>query len=283
MRRIGVLFAPNNKRSKIIADMMSAGFRRHGIPHVTRSSLVVRSNHDFDTIVHYGLSQGLRVHWNKQKNAGSNKKALYIDLGYWGRRCKTRWDGYHKIILNDRHPTEYFQNREHPSDRFERFGVEIKPWRKSGKHILVAGMSAKAAAQEGFQPHQWERATISELRKHTDRPILYRPKPNWMGARPITGSNFGRGLTLEESLQNCHAVVTHHSNVAVDAILEGIPCICPHGVASVLSGKTLAEIEDPPTDGDRLQWASDIAYTQWSVEEMAKGKCYKYLVEEDLL
>ena len=40
---------------------------------------------------------------------------------------------------------------------------------------------------------------------------------------------------LAVALRNCHAVCTHHSNVAVDALMAGIPVYSPYGVASVLA------------------------------------------------
>lgn len=280
MPKIGIFFAPQNKRSKIVAQAMSAGLNRLGVPHDLRSSLTVRTGHDYSIALHYGLAQGLRQIFRKQKE---DRRAIYIDLGYWGRRKRTRFDGFHKVVLNDRHPTAYFQNIRHPSDRFHQFRIPVKSWRKAGRHILVAGMSNKAAAEEGFQPHQWERETINELRKLTDRPIVYRPKPNWDGARPISGSLWGKSQTLEQSLQNCHAVVAHHSNVAVDALLAGVPCICPFGIASPLSGKSLDQIEDPPTPSNRSQWAADVAYTQWSIDEMERGDVWRYLDREGLV
>jgi hypothetical protein len=280
MPKIGIFFAPANKRSKIIAQAMSEGLLRLGIPHRTMSSLHVPSGHDFDVVLHYGLAQNLRTIFNRQRE---KRKAFYIDLGYWGRRKKSRWDGFHKIALNDRHPTAYFQKTAHTDHRFRQFGIQIKKWRKSGRHVLLAGMSDKAAAQEGYQPHQWEIQMVEDLRKITDRPIVYRPKPNWLGARPITGTIWGGTMSLEDSLVNCHAVVTHHSNVAIDAILGGVPAICPLGVASAISAHDIAELEDLPLTGGRKQWAADIAWTQWSVEEMASGACYRYLQDEGLI
>src|SRR3990167_2490881 len=33
--------------------------------------------------------------------------AIYVDLGYWGTKCNDdRFDGYHKLSINSRHPAE---------------------------------------------------------------------------------------------------------------------------------------------------------------------------------
>lgn len=280
MRRVGIYFAPSNNRSRIIGQALLEGARRIGLAADLKASITYRGPPtDYDTVIFYGLAAGLDRLFRDYRE---RRRAVYVDLGYWGRRKLSRFDGYHKIAVNSRHPTDYFQKQAHPSDRFASHRVQIKPWRTEGSHILVAGMSAKAAAAEQLLPNQWERKTIAELRKLTRRPIIYRPKPNWADAKPIEGSTFDRESKLEEVLRDCHAVVTHHSNVAVDALLAGVPCICPGGVASVLSGHSLEQIENPPTPDGRAQWAADLAYTQWSVDEMKQGLVFEYLQREGL-
>lgn len=240
-----------------------------------------RGRPDFDIAIFYGLAGGLARLLSDYREHGA--RAIYVDLGYWGRRKLSRWDGHHKLALNSRHPTDYFQARPKGPERFRQFRVAINPWRTTGRHILLIGMSAKASAAEGFAPEQWERETVQQLRALTDRPIVYRPKPNWDGARPIEGTRWGKGPLLAEALVGCHAVVAHHSNAAVDALLAGVPCVCPDGVASLLGTPDLAQIETPPTPEGREQWAYDLAWTQWSVEEIEQGAAYRYLVEEGLL
>lgn len=259
---------------------MAAGAQALGLNFDHRSSLTYRGRPDHDVAVFYGLAAGLDRVFRDYRDQG--RKAVYIDLGYWGRRKRTRFDGYHKLSVNNRHPTDYFQSQPHSSDRFRQHGVAIRPWRQEGEHILLAGMSAKAAHAEGLLPHMWERETIAYLRELTRRPIIYRPKPNWADAKPLMGSIFDRETPLEDALTNCHAVVTHHSNVAVDALLAGVPCVCLGGVASLLASQ-IDEIERPATPAGRDQWAADLAWTQWSVDEMQDGRAFRYLLDEELI
>jgi hypothetical protein len=262
---------------------MAAGARRCGLPVDLKASTTYRKGQParHQVALFYGLAHGLRDVLADFRATG--RKAIYIDLGYWGRRKRTRFDGYHKLVLNDRHPTAYFQRVPKSPERFIAHGVPILPWREEGDHILVVGMSAKAAAAEGLVAESWERQTIAQLRQLTKRPIIYRPKPNWDGSRPIEGARYEREQPLEEALRGAHAVVARHSNVAVDALLAGIPCICPHGVASVLSGHDLSQIETPPMPAGREQWAADLAHVQWSIAEMESGAAWSYLIREGLV
>lgn len=260
---------------------MYEGAIKLGLNAELRSSLNYRGRPEHDVAVFYGLAAGLDRVFRDYRDQG--RKAVYIDLGYWGRRKRTRFDGFHKIAVNSRHPTDYFQRRKHGSERFAQHGVSIRPWRSSGEHILLAGMSAKAAAAEGWLPHVWERDMITYLRELTRRPIIYRPKPNWAEAKALAGARFDRNTPLDDVLTGCHAVVTHHSNVAVDALLAGVPCICPGGVASLLSAADPEMIENPPMPNGREQWAADLAFTQYSVDEMSRGDAFRYLLDEELI
>lgn len=269
-----------HKRSELIAEAVEAGLKHIG------EKVVVRNCEDYDGIegdysVHYGLSGNLHRIFNDYRESST---AIYFDLGYWQRRIKTRFDGYHKISVNSRHPTEYFQRFRHPYDRFQQLGVEIKPWKKNpnGK-ILVAGISQKAAIAEGIPPFDWETRAINKLKAHTKREIVYRPKPNCLRSRPITGSVFDKKMPLQIALIHAHAAVTRHSNVAVDAILAGVPAFCDYGVAVPMSRQDLTKIESPYFPEDREQWAADIAYCQWTPGEISLGLPFKLLKDEGVI
>lgn len=255
---------------------MAQGIRKAGDRPVIRPSANYRPNDA--VIVFYGLVGSLSKALRRQAAHGGT--AIYLDLGYWGRRDGGRFRGHHKVVVNARHPTEYFQRRAHDATRFEKFGLALREWR-DGNHILLAGMGEKGALAEGMVPGDWERAAVAEIRKHSDRPIIYRPKPSWRSAKPIEGTIFSPpAQEVEDVLAGAHAVVTHHSNVAVDGLIGGIPAFCLEGVARPLALTDISRIETPRKDGDRLQWASDIAWCQWSVDEMAAGLPWRHLKDE---
>jgi hypothetical protein len=200
---------------------------------------------------------------------------IFIDMGYLCR------DKYFKVALNDRHPTDYIMRKPMPNDRFERLGVPIKPWKMDNTgHILLAGMSGKAAWSFGMDAELFERSMIAELQKHTSRPIVYRPKPSWPNATPLKGATFNRFGSYEDVLNGAFCVVTHHSNVGCDALLAGIPVFTRLGAARplALSHTDLELIETPhyPTEVQRTQWAANLAYCQWTAKEMASGECWQH-------
>lgn len=273
---------PQHHRSMVICEALEAGIRRHGIS-VKRKFEFEYTQIEADIAVFYGLEGSLPKIFRDYREKA---KAAYVDLGYWKRKePKARFDGYHKIVINDRHPTAYFQQRQHDDSRSRFMDVEIKPWRSGGDgHILIAGMGDKAAEAEGYEPEQWERWAIKKLRVITNRHLVYRPKPSWKRARPIAGVGYSPKTTeLIHSLRNCHAVFTHHSNVAVEAICMGIPAWCWKGVAVPFASQDFTQLKRPVMRDDRQQWINDIAWCQWNTAEMRSGLAWMHLQEEGLV
>lgn len=279
-----IYLIPGHQRSKSVCDAMKAGIERVG-DRVRVASSLRYTRPEADVAVFYGLAGRLhRV--LREYGDHPKRKALYIDLGYWGRKEGGRFSGYHKISLDDRHPTAYFQARKHDASRADRFDLKVQPWKKGGKHILLIGMGPKGARAEGFAPREWEREALKRIRAVTKRPVIYRPKPNWENAPPIPGCEFDdprRATPLEALLRDCHAVVSHHSNACVEALLAGVPIFTEEGVASPMGLSDLAEIERPIFPAGRRQWANDIAWCQWSVAEMAEGLPWRHLKDEGLI
>jgi len=152
-------------------------------------------------------------------------------------------------------------------------------------------MSEKCAVFEGFGFEQWERNAIAQMRKVTDRPIVYRPKPRkrdtpqYPMIEGVAYSNPAKTKHLEDELRDAWAVVSHHSNAGIDALLNGVACYSAEGVATVVGCTDLADIENRrfPTDEERRQWAYDIAYCQFNRPEMRDGTAWRHFKDEGLV
>lgn len=279
-----IVFQSHTSRSRVVCDAMMRGIRHCGLDRV---SLLMEHEYSgapmSDIAVFYGASGRLREVMDDYTHA--NKMALYIDLGYWGRHLGGRRQGYHKVVLNGRHPTPYYRRIKHAMDRWHKFGLKIQPWKaRPGGAVLVAGMSAKGSRFEGFEPMGWERAAINLIRHVTDRPIIYRPKPTCKEAMPILGVGYSPpGETLDTVLAKTAVVVSHHSNTNIEAILAGVCSFTEAGVAVDQSQTDLNKIEDFVKLKDREQWVADIAYTQWNVAEMCEGKPWTWLKNEGFI
>lgn len=275
--RISINLLERNGSAAKTCKAMAAGIKRNGDEAVLRSDSDYNMQ-GFDACVLWGFVTSCQ---NVIKHAvASGIPFVFLDMGYW-RRDK----GYYKVSVNDRHPMRYFMSLGQTPGRFNSLGIPLKPRQSGGDAILLAGMSGKAAWSWGLGPEAYERETIGRIRKYSKRRIIYRPKPSWSEARPIPGTIFEKNAPLEEVLKQTHCVVAHHSNVGCDALVAGIPSITKIGAASVLGPYDLATIEHPrfPTDDERLKWAANLAYCQWSIDEMSSGACWGFLKSAGLL
>lgn len=275
----------HSTRSRGIAEAFAKGLKLAGdrprlIPeHEYRGDIAKEPQ----VAAFYGLNGRLSTIFNDYRRTG--RTVVFADLGYWGRRMGGRYTGYHKVTVNDRHPTAYFQRVKH--DRARRvFGVSPQPWQSGGEAVLLAGMGDKAAQAVGLEPAHWEQNMIRQIQAVTKRPIIYRPKPSWDGAEPLNGAEFShKSEDIGQVLKRAHCVVTHHSNVGIDALIAGVPVFTWEGAAMPLSLQDIAKIETPlrPDDHAREQWLNDLHYCQWNVDEIAQGLTWRHLKTEGLI
>lgn len=269
--KVSVNILTRNGNASVTCQSLAKGIARCG------DSAFIRTERDhdisgFDAAVLWGYVTPCQEIIKRCRTKGI--PFVFIDLGYWRRER----DGYYKVTLNERHPHLYLMKHKMHGNRFERLGLEIKPWRKPGNgYILLAGMSGKAAWSYKLGAQEYERDAAAQLSKLTKRPIVYRPKPNWVEAQKILNTQFDKKTPLDYALSQAHCVVTHHSNVGCDAILAGVPVLSKVGAASVLQPYDLNMTERLQCDGDRQQWAHNVAYCQWTLKEMASGECWSHL------
>lgn len=276
--KVACHFEPGSTRSRHIAHAMTLGCDALGID--------VKMVKGFDYVegtvgVAYGWAHPDL--FEKYRKVGGH--FVYIDLGWWDRKpIGSPLAGYHKLVVDAREPTAYFR-KAFPDDRFLAQGLKVHERRKGGRHILVAGMSAKSAGTRGYRPLEWENGVIEIIRRLTNRPILFRPKPSWPDAKPIPGTIYSPPeQSVESALEDCWMAVSLHSNVAVDALLAGVPINVREGVCMDLS-TPLAEINTPRQYPQKRihQLMADIAYCQWNMAELSSGAAMAHLLEHSPL
>ncbi len=190
---------------------------------------------------------------------------------------------YWKIGLNGINRTAEFGNYNCPSDRWEKLGIELKPWKNDGNHIILCGQNEKSGAwPKNLGMSAWINDTINQIRSVSDRPIIVRPHPR----AQIKGLNITQlNVTIKKpeymggyddfnypgALDNAWAVVSFNSNPAIEAVFNGIPVFVDETSLSYEVGNTnLLDIENPKKP-DRTQWAHNLAYIEWNIEEIEQG------------
>lgn len=202
------------------------------------------------------------------------KPVVVIDSGYVSR------DKYFAVGLNGLNGRADFKNHNSKPDRWNRLGVTLAPWRKDGGHVLVCGQIPWDASVQDTDHVEWCQETITRIRQRTSRKIVFRPHPK-CAAKVEYGVNADMVSTapLADDLANAHCVVTYSSNSGVDAAIAGVPVFADdHGsMAWPIANKSFAWV-DSPVRPDREQWAANLAYTQWTIDEIREGKAWRHLM-----
>jgi len=266
-----VFYASDQPRERALAAAFRAGAGRYGHETTIIPLGTLPTVKEYDLACMVGVKA--RLLWNRVVELGI--PPLMFDKGYDRHKFNGGWE-YWRLSYQVQNPDRTL-TLGYPSDRFDAMGVKVKPWRKSGKHILYAGSSEKAHAFWGIPPPtQYAKQVVSRLREVTDRPIIYRPKPSWRGAMPVHNAEFSHGnkRTLAADLEGCYALVVYGSNACFEAALSGVPSIIlGNGVLRSISSTDLADINKPRL-GDRETLFHAIAYHQWTMAEMMSGEAF---------
>jgi hypothetical protein len=193
---------------------------------------------------------------------------FYIDTGYFGNPARGKL--YHRITKNNMQYLGPVVDR--PRDRLEQTVVRFKKFRP-GSNILLAPPSQKLLNVYGIDLDTWLTNTISDIKRHTDRPIVIRKKQDRTTRMTVD--------TIEMALENdVHCLVTYSSIAATEALLNGKPAfVLGPNAAAPLCRTSVKYIEDPriPTLDEVENWAANLAYCQFTEAEMRDGTAWRIL------
>lgn len=191
----------------------------------------------------------------------------YIDNGYLGNYPQKR---FFRIVKNATHEIRPIIDR--PRDRLDKTNTSVKPF-TSGRKILIAPPSPKSFTLWDIDQEQWIADVMSELKKHTDRPIEIRTKR--------TRKERLYHDTMEEALaDDCHCLITYNSVSAVEALIHGKPAFTLGPNAAMhLCHNDLSKVESPmiPSEEEREAWLRHLSYSQFTHQEMINGTAWRIL------
>lgn len=154
-------------------------------------------------------------------------------------------------------------------ERWDALGVELKPWRTGGKHILVAP-NRSFGMRGTVMPDRWGEQAAERLRKQTALPVRLRLHPG--NNRPA--------VPLEDDLRDAWAVVIWSSSVGVKALIEGIRVVCEasYWICKDASASDL-NVANWKCEAYRETAMRALAWAQWSISEIGSGDAFRYLLQ----
>ena len=133
--------------------------------------------------------------------------------------------------------------------------------RPSGRHIVIAAPTRTYA--RFHQCEGWLADTLDAISRVTDRQLVIRDKES--------------KRSLQSDLQGAHALVTHGSIAAVEAVILGYPVFVHPDSAAALVGRTDLKLIERPALPDRQPWLNALAYSQFSETELVDGTLWRLL------
>ena len=242
---------------------------------------------NYDVAVIWSVLWHGRMAKNKtvwDQNRMLNKPVIVLEIG--GIKRGTTW----KVGLNGINRDGDNLSDSNDSTRASLQGLKLKAWRTAGEHILICGQHDKSLQWQGMpRMSNWFLDTYDEIRKYTDRPIIFRPHPRCRlehierGLKHVyrqepqhvngTYDNFDMGFN------NVHCTISYSSNPGIHSVIEGVPAfVSTHSLAYDVGNDIdfLHDIENPLMP-DRRQWLNDYAHTEYTVEEISQGIPLKHL------
>jgi hypothetical protein len=222
-----------------------------------------------------------------EQNRKLNKPVIVLEVG--GIKRGTTW----KVGLNGINRDAYFGDSNNDDRRKRLLGLEVKPWRTQGKHILICGQHDKSLQWKNMTSmSNWFLNTYDEIRKHTDRSIVFRPHPRCRlehierGLRHVIRQEprhvNGTYDSFDMGFDDIHCTISYSSNPGIHSVIEGVPAfVSTHSLAYDVANDIdfLHDIENPVMP-DRTQWLNDYAHTEYTAQEIAAGLPLKYLTSK---
>ena len=244
---------------------------------------VVYNNNTADVDVIWSVLFNGRMARNKTI-WGNKKPTIVLEVG--GIKRGTTW----KVGLNGINRDAYFGEQDNDRSRADHLGLVCKPWRSNGDFILICGQHDKSLQWQGMpRMSNWFLETYDEIRKYTQRPIVFRPHPR------CRLDHIERGLKnvyrqepnhiantyddFDMGFDNVWATISYSSNPGTHSCINGVPAfVSTHSLAYSVGNDIdfLHDIENPMMP-ERQQWLNDYAHTEYTIEEISQGLALKNL------
>lgn len=229
------------------------------------------NSHDFDKYVLWGLIQNNMLYMTGD--------FIFTDMPYNGRLEGENYDeSFWRWCVKGIHDN---RKLDVPSDRFEQWNMKVESWKNDGEHILLCPSSETMTFyMHGCNVNEWITKTSNEIKEYTNREIRVRYKPRKNG----TSGPSVADTPLSDDLANAHCCVLSGSLVAVECLRLGVPVFgTSHFAPSAwCTNWDISNIEKP-YKYDREHLFYNLAYKQYSINEMRNGTCYensqKYLFD----
>jgi hypothetical protein len=240
-------------------------------------------------------------HQVRSSVAGNASCYVVIETPLLGRIVDFTKNSHFRVGVNGfLNNSGLFYQNDCPNDRLNQLGISWNGWKHdSHGHIVLMLQLPGDASLRGINIYEWTEYCIKKIRTFSDRKIVIRTHPahnikesdefyRFIIENLILTKNsnieisLAKEKSLDDDLKGAYCTVTYSSGSGIDSIMKGIPTLAmdPGNFAWNVSSRYPSEIENLKlaNDGEITQWLSNLAYCQWTVEEMEAGKPWLHLL-----
>lgn len=220
----------------------------------------------------------------------NNKRSLIVDSNLFLYADPGNTKTYLRYSFDGVFPTTgfYFDKDIDPTRWLKianSLGIRLKPYRTSGNHILICLQRNGGWSMRGIDSIDWLHQTISQLKTHTDRPIIVRNHPGDKKTKQLLQLNIPKVTIstqerLIDDLKNAWATVVYNSSPSVASLIEGIPVFLTdpqpfHSQTFGIANTNLSQIENPILP-ERQEWIEKLSMCHWNFEELRSGEAWNF-------
>tara|TARA_Y100000287_G_scaffold169633_1_gene154705 strand:- start:10619 stop:11464 length:846 start_codon:yes stop_codon:yes gene_type:complete len=226
------------------------------------------------SVLWHGRMAGNKKVWDYFK--AQNKQVLVLEVG--GLKRGTTW----KVGIDGINKEAYFGPDGNDDTRAKELGLTLKPWQENNNgDILICAQHNKSHQLRSVLQTNLILDTLEHIRNQTDRRIIVRPHPRC----PLTGMEHefpnvviqrpvhvkGTYDDFDLNLSNVFMLYSYSSNPGLQAVMEGIPvAVSESSLAYPVANEWFCNLNDIKRP-DRTQWLNDLAYTEWTLDEIRAG------------
>lgn len=239
---------------------------------------VVENSLDADAALIWSVLWSGRMMKNSQVYnyyRSQNKPVFVLEVGNLIRGLTWR------VCLNNVNRNGEFGRGDTDKDRPKKLGLNLKPYNLA-TDILIACQREDSLQWQG-QHSNWLSNCVTEIRKHSERPITIRPHPRYTIKIKIPNVTIeypklipGTYDDYNLNYDKFHCVVNHNSGPSVQAPINGVHTICDQSSLAWPVSIKFEDLENPPKI-DREEWFIDLCHKEWTVEEIDQGLPLKRL------
>lgn len=196
-------------------------------------------------------------------------EVLVFERGYIGDRFNLTSIGWNGLNGHAEFP-DYDNDG---GERFKLHGGVMQSWRHGGQYALIMGQVPTDASLCGQDLMPWYRECAQIIQDVYRIPVKFRTHPDLTRRgvyQQIRGVEVSRGKTLAEDLKDAAFSLCWNSNASVDSVLAGVPCVV--GDRGSMAYSVCSNSLDAVVCPDRDLWATQLAWKQWSLDEIETGK-----------